>query len=174
MTTMHLYEIRELRDALDEALAATDGEVTPEIEAQLSAIDGKADEKIERVALYIREQTAQAEAINAEAERLQARATAKLNAAKSLKGYLEREMMRLGKTKVNGLLATVAIQANGPRVVGEVAPETLVEWESFASPFVRYTEKYELNRQAVLLAYKNGQPIPDGLSVEQTASLRIR
>lgn len=175
-TALKLYEIADWRDRLDDKLAETEGELTPEIEAELAALDMAADDKIERVALWIREQTATAEAVESEAKRLHARAAANLNAARSLKLYLEREMTRLGKDKVKGLRATVTMQKNGPSVVGEIAPETLTEWyEEFSSPFVRYTPaSYALDRKAVLAAHKADQPIPEGLTVVQTESLRIR
>ena len=62
MTDMTLYQIADAREILDTWLLETEGEVTPELEALLAEIDGKADEKIERVALYIREQLALATA----------------------------------------------------------------------------------------------------------------
>lgn len=174
-----LYQLRELRDALDGKLQESGGELTPELEAELSALDVASDEKIERVALYIREQTAEAAAIETEATRLQDRANAKLNAAKSLKAYLQREMDRLGKEKVNGLLITVALQKNPPSVKGDIAPETLQSW--WAAPgdqragFIRYTpESFALDRRVVLDAHKQGMTIPEGLTIEQTTSIRIR
>lgn len=175
MDALKLYEIADLRDLLDAKLVETEGELTPELEAELAALDMAADEKIERVALFIREQTSTAEAIEAEAKRLQARASAKLNAARSLKQYLEREMARLGKTKVNGLLATVAMQKNGPSVVGDVDAEALWNAGGDFAGFVRYTPaSYALDRRVVLQAHKQQQPIPAGLTVVQTESLRIR
>jgi hypothetical protein len=175
MTGLKLYEIADLRDLLDVKLAETEGELTPEIEAEMEALHLAADEKIERVALWIREQTSTAEAIESEAKRLQARAAAKLNAARSLKGYLEREMARLGKTKVNGLLATVAMQRNGPSVVGDLTPDHLKTLYETDAQFVRFVPaSYALDRKAVLAAHKAEQPIPEGLTVVQTESLRIR
>lgn len=172
---MKLYEIGDLRDLLDAKLAETEGELTPEIEAEMAALDMAADEKIERVALFIREQSSTAEAIEAEAKRLRARADAKLNAARSLKQYLEREMNRLGKVKVNGLLATVALQNNPPAVRGELTPDELKAIYREASGFVRFVpESYSLERRSVLEAYKRGEKIPAGLTVEQTQSIRIR
>lgn len=176
MNAITLYEIADLRDLLDAKLSETDGELTPELEAEMAALDVAADDKIERVALYIREQTSTAEAIEAEAKRLQARAAAKLNAARSLKQYLEREMARLGKTKVTGLLATVAMQKNGPSVVGDLTQEQLdALYTTDAGRFVRFTPAtFSLDRKAVLAAHKADQPIPEGLTVVQTESLRIR
>lgn len=170
-----LYEIANLRDLLDAALAETEGELTPELEAEMAALDVAANEKIENVGLYIREQLATAEAIQTEAKRLQDRAAAKLNAAKSLKAYLEREMARLGKEKVNGVLVTVALQNNPPSVVGEVDAQALWKFGGDMAGFVRYTpEAFALDRRVVLQAHKAGQAIPEGLEITQTKSVRIR
>jgi hypothetical protein len=127
----------------------------------LAELDGSANEKIERVALYIREQKALADAAKQERDRLAGIAAARLKAAESLTGYLHREMDRLGKDKVNGVLATIALQKN-PLYIEK--PE-----------FVRYSPaSFALDRKAIIEAHKAGQPIPDGLAVTQTVGLRIR
>lgn len=172
---MKLYELADLRDLLDAKLAETDGELTPEIEAELASLDMATDDKIERVALFIREQLAEATAIEDESKRLRQRADAKANAARSLKLYLEREMARLGKEKVNGLFVTVAMQNNPPSVVGDVDAAMLWKQGGDFAGFVRYTpESFALDRNVVLAAHKAGQVIPNGLEVVQSKSLRIR
>lgn len=179
MTTIALYEISAMRDVLDLWLDEADGEMTPELEALLAELDAKADEKIERVALYVREQLSRAAQVKEEVQRLQTIQKRSERAAESLKAYLHREMERLGKTKVTGLLCTVAIQNNPPSVKGELTQEALIEIHqvSYADPrcIVRYIpESYALDRKAVLDLHKSGTPLPEGLSVEQGTSLRIR
>ncbi len=176
MTSVALYEISAMRDVLDRWLEESEGEVTPELEALMAELDAKADEKIERVALYIRERLARAAAVKEEVQRIAAIQKREEKAAESLKAYLHREMDRLGKTKVAGLLCTVALQNNPPSVKGEIDAAVLWgeapnEWRSL----VKYVpESFVLDRRAVLDAHKAGQPIPDGLTVEQGQSLRIR
>lgn len=175
MSSVTLYEIANARDILDSWLEETGGELTPELEALLAELDGNANEKIERVALYIREQKALADAAKQEKDRLDGIAKSRLRAAESLTGYLHREMDRLGKDRVNGVLATVALQKNPPRVVGELSPETLAGIYQSGPAIVRHVpESFTLDRKAVLDAFKAGQPIPDGLTVEQSTSIRIR
>lgn len=172
MTT--LYALREQRDELDAVLLATEGEVTPEMEAQLAALDFSINEKIERCALFVRSQLADADTLDTEADRIKLRAKTKRAAAESLRDYVGREMARLEKTRVDGLLVTVAVQANPPKVVGDVSEQTLRDWYADRSPFVNYRETITLSRSRVLEAYKAGEAIPDGLSVEQTSSVRIK
>lgn len=180
MTTTTLYEIADARDILDLWLLESDGEVTPELEALLAEVDADANAKIERVALYIREQKALADAAKQERDRLAGIASARLKAAESLTSYLHREMDRLGKDRVNGVLATVALQKNPPSVKGELAQPDLYDlYESWrrgdAPEFVKLIpENYVLNKDAVKAAAKAGQPIPAGLTVEQSVGVRIR
>jgi hypothetical protein len=174
MTSVTLYEIADARDILDNWLVESGGELTPEIEQLLNELDGAANEKIERVALYIREQKSLADAAKQERDRLAGIAAARLKAAESLTGYLHREMDRLGKDKVNGVLVSIALQKNPPSVVGE--PVRPLEGLYIDKPeFVRYSPaSFALDRKAVIEAHKAGQQIPEGLSVAQTVSVRIR
>ncbi len=175
MTTMALYEISNARDILDGWLAESEGEVTPELEALLAEIDAKADEKIERVALYIRERQSHAAAVKEEVIRLTTMVKREERAADSLKAYLHRQMDALGKDRVNGVLCTVALQNNPPSVKGDLDEGALRQLEVSEPAFVRHVpESFALDRKAVLDAHKAGKPIPDGLTVEQGQSLRIR
>lgn len=175
-----LYELADARAILESWLAETEGELTPEIEALLNELDGKADEKIERVALFVREQLAIAKAIQEEEARLRTRRTVREKAADSLKAYLQAQMERLGKSKVEGLLCTVAIQKNPP----SVTPVTVLDEAElrnvymFAPEYVtRVPESFALNKRAVLDAHRAGT-LPDDIAkrvaIIQTQGLRIR
>ena len=174
--TVALYEIAEMRTILDSWLAESEGELTPELEALLAEVDEKADAKIERVALYVRERKAHAAAVKEERDRLDALVKRETRAAESLTDYLHRQMTALGKDRVNGVLCTVALQKNPPAVVGDVSPETLKDaWQQGETKFIRHIpESFALDRKSVVDAFKAGQPIPDGLTVEQGQSVRIR
>jgi hypothetical protein len=177
MTTVTLYELADMRDVLANWLAETEGDVTPELEALLDELAGKTNEKIERVGLYIRELTATATAIEDEAKRLQARVVASRKAAEGLKNYLKRQMERLGSTKVDGLLCTVAIQKNGqPSVTTVVEPFVLYEADD-ARPYVKRAEvvTYTLDRERVLAAWKAApSSLPAAIVVEQGTHIRVR
>lgn len=178
--TMKLYEIADARAILDGWLEETEGEVTPELEALLSGLDAKADEKIERVALYIRERVSRAAAVKEEVIRLAAIVKRDEKAAESLKAYLHRQMNELGKTRVNGLLCTVAIQANSVASVTTALNDddlkaAYCDIEHPVSQFVREVPvSYRLDRDAVLQAFKAGGEIPDAIIVEKGSHLRIR
>lgn len=173
-----LYDLGNARDILDQWLAETDGELTPELEQLLAELDGQTDDKIERVGLFIQEQLRTAEMVNAEVERLRARADAHLKAAKSLKEYLRLQMLRLEKTKVVGTKLTVSLQKNPPActVPVELAEERLRDLASILPEFVTHVpESFALNKRAVLDAAKKG-PLPNEIAihVEITQSVSVR
>jgi hypothetical protein len=170
-----LHDLGRARDILDEWLEEAAGEQTPELEQLLSDLDVQAETKIVNVALYIREQLATSLAIDDEIERLTKRRDARKNAADRLKRYLEAWMDRLGKTKVTDPRCTVALQLNNPSVKGELSPATMAELHAAGSWMVKHVpESYVLDRRAALEVHKQGLPIPEGLTVERSKSLRIR
>jgi hypothetical protein len=172
-----LYELAEERRVLDEFLAEAEGELTPEIEQLLTEIEGRLEEKCERVALYIREQEAQAEAVETEVKRLQARARSFRNGAAGLKRYLEGQLRGLGIDRVTGRLVTVALQRNPPALRGELTQEQMAGLFAEGRSYVRLVPaSFTLDRRALLdLVKADGEAVlPDGLTVEQGASLRIR
>lgn len=177
MTT--LYDLADLRERLDVIFADQDGEITPEQEAQLDAIEGAFAEKTERVALYVVEQLSRAKSIKAEEERLAQRRRGYESRADWLKNYLHRCLDTAGKTKVEGLLATVALQNNPPSVQPVVAIDEadLRNLAMIAPSFVRHEELWSLDKRAVLDAHKAGT-LPDDIAkrvqIVQTRSVRIR
>jgi hypothetical protein len=175
-----LYELAAARDILDEFLAETEGEVTPELQQLLDELEGDTKEKIERVALYIREQLALAGAVKVEEDRLAARRKSLERAADGLKAYLKVQMERIGTPKVTGLLCTVALQNNPPSVRCTIPDEALRAhffgaFDDTVQAFVReIPATYRLDSKAVIEAHKAGRMLPDGLAVEQGTHLRIR
>jgi hypothetical protein len=170
-----LYELAEARDILDSFLAETEGEVTPELQQLLDELAGKTEEKIERVALYVREQLAIAAAIDEEAKRLSARSASRKRAADGLKSYLKAQLERLGVKKIDGLLCTVAVQNNPPSVKHLLEGNELYALDE-ARPFIVRAEvvQYTVNRELVLATWKAGQPLPPAIAVDVGTHLRIR
>src|ERR1043166_8822531 len=111
-----LYALTDLRELLTARLEESEGVLTPEMETELDELDGKIEDKIERCALWIREQQLEADPLKAEGDGPPPRRKAGETAAVSLKGYLEAHMERLGGARVKGLLATVSPQRGPPAV----------------------------------------------------------
>lgn len=175
-TGVTLYELVDLRALLDARLEESEGELTPALEAELDALAGAIQEKAERIALFVREQLANADAIDAEIHRLAARKKAHERAAEGLKRYLKTQLERLGMTKVTGLLATVAIQRNSQPAI-RTALEAKDLWETEdARPFVTREEivVFNLDRAAVIAAWKAKTPLPSTIEVDLGTHVRIR
>ena len=99
---LKLWEIGDKYAEVLDKLEANGGELTPELEAALDAIEDDFDEKVRRVAAMIRNDEALAEAWKKEGALHTKRGTAKANGAKGLRSYLAREMKRVEVTKVEG------------------------------------------------------------------------
>jgi hypothetical protein len=153
-------------------LDSEDGELTPEMEAKLDAAVGNFDVKVEQVAFVIRELTAEAKAIDEEAARIAKRAKVRTNAVARLKSYLQGQLERADVRKVERPLVTVRLQANPPSVRHVLTSEQLAGQEY--APFVRVVpERYELDAKNVVTAWKAGEPLPEGVTVEMHSHLRI-
>lgn len=177
--TTHLYEIAGVREVLDGVIAENDGVLDASLEAALDAIDLAFEEKAERVALYIRERLALAAAIREEEERLAARRKALTGTAEHLTGYLQQNMERVGKTRINGLLATVSLQKNPPKVeaLTPLDEAELRNIASFAPRYVKHEESWALDKRAILDDAKAGTLDPEvgkRVAITQSVSLRIR
>lgn len=177
--TMRLYEISDARNILDTWLEESEGEMTPELEALLGDLTGQMTEKIERVALYVRERLAHAKAVKDERDRLDAIVKREEKAAESLKSYLKLQMERLGTARVNGLLATVAIQNNSvPSVACALDNEALKIAYLTNSPIGQFVVEvpavYRIAHSAVVAAQKAGDPLPAEIEVSLGSHLRIR
>ncbi len=174
--TIPLYELAAMRDVLTGWLEEVEGEVTPTLEALLADQEGAENEKIERVALFIREQLATVEAIKIEEDRLTARRKARENKVAGLKDYLQRNMERIGTEKVQGLLCTVALQRSPPAVTTALTSDDLGgRYARGDREFItEIPASYRLNREAVLAAWKAQQQIPEAVLVTQSRHLRIR
>lgn len=187
---MKLYEIGQARNILDVWVAEHEGEVTPEIESLWAQLELDRDEKIKRVALYIREQEQQLEATHAEIARLQKMGASTLRGIEGLTRYLVAQMQVLEVKEVKTPVVKVSLRTNPPKVEGEVPEETLREWhaEEAKHPdlphYVKYTPeytaivpaKYSLDKKAVVDVWKakGDAGIPVQLRVTQGTRVEIK
>ena len=176
MSGAKLYElVIGERGALSELLEETEGELTPEIEQLLADLDLKIDDKLASVGLYIIGQQGEAEQVKIEEGRLAARRKAIERGVSGLKMYAERMLRLAGRDRVKTPRVTIALQANPPSVKGDLDEGALRSLFMIESQLVRHRpETFELDRRAALEWHKSGGALPDGLTVEQGQSLRIR
>lgn len=171
MSGVKLYERTEALAIVRGMLDESDGELTPEIADLLTLAEGEFAEKVERVALFIRELEAHELTIDQEADRLAARMRGLRKSADGLKRYLQTQMENAGKDKIKGVLVTVAIQQNNPAVTVHATADIFLWPETF----VRHVPAtWEADKKALLVAAKAGEALPPGVEVTRSSSLRLR
>lgn len=170
-----LYEITDELLELDAQLNESGGELTPEVELLWEIVSDKLLGKIDRISSYAREQQARAKMIQEEEDRLAARRRVHQNKEKSLKALLKLAMERLGKSKLEGSIFTVALQVNGG-----VAPLTgagIVDPSLLPPKFHKIV--VEPRNDAIRQYCEQFGPLMDGETVvaqvgERGSSVRIR
>ena len=162
-----LYEIdQEILDCVD----AESGEIL-DVE-KLDALQMEREEKLEGVALWIKDMKAEAEAIKAEADKLTARKKALDTKIDGLKNWL---MMALGGEKLSTPRCKV-YQTHSQRVVIVGEEKDLISWleRNTEDPreFIRYKEP-ELRKDEIKKALKDGKEI-EYAKLEETESVVIK
>lgn len=115
---MKLYELSGELRLLAELLIENGGELTPSLEDRLAKIEGDFDTKVQNIALLIREHEVDAEGAALEEKRLGGIRKAHERTARSLKDYVQREMLACGRPKIETPVMRVRVQKNSmPSVV---------------------------------------------------------
>ena len=161
-----LYEIDE------EILSCVDQETGEILDTEkLDALQMEREEKLEGVALWVKDLKAEADAVKAEADKLTARKKALDNKIESIKTWL---MMALGGEKLKTPRCNV-YQTNNTKL-NIIDEQSVVNWIQTHS---REPEQYlkftlpEIRKDAVKAAIKDGAEIP-GACLEQTESVVIK
>lgn len=167
--TLRTHEIPlALSDLLDE-IEDAGGEITPEQEAALIALEADFDARAERIWKATKLRLADAEYCREEAKRLSARASAIENGAKRTKEWLLRQFEAMGKEKVKTKTLSLWTQASPPSVKLSIDP---VELPDDLRVDV-YTAKAKT--EAILAKWKaDPESLPEGVSVTQGRHLTGR
>lgn len=156
---MKLWEVdTRILNAL--SLADESGELPPEAEALLDSLTIERMDKVTAIVAVIRNSKACALAAHAEKKRLEEIEQRHTKTAERLKAYLLQSMKTLGETKLFcGPLGSPRIQKNSApsvKFAGDV--------HELAGRWKRIT--VELDKQAVVAAFKAGEQLPDGVACE--------
>lgn len=163
---LRLHEIVSELDEIGELIAEAGGELSPELEARLDALEGAWTTKVENIALFVKESEANAEAAGTEAARLAAIQKHFATKAKGLKDYLLFFMRRGGHQNLKTPRVRVWEQRNGrPSIKCTLAPELMPE--AFRRVVV------SVDTQLAYEEWKQGNALPDGFVVEHGFHLRI-
>lgn len=164
---MRLYDLAEQFNDLLEQLEA--GDEFPGLAQMVDGIEVKLEEKLESVAAVMKTLEHEEAAMKAEEERLAKRRAAIAANRSRLKEYTEAALAGLKDKKLKGKLFSLALQKSGPSV--QVEDEKLIPRDWFITPA---PPEPRLNKSGILEAFKGGQPIPPGVKIVQSESLRIR
>lgn len=112
--TEKLYEISEALAVIHDQLAATDGELTDELERRLDECNLAIKVKTENIARWIINLDGKAGSIDTEIERLQNRKKSAINLQERLKEYIRVNMVKADIQKIETDVFTIAVQKNPP------------------------------------------------------------
>ena len=162
-----LYEIEQ------EILDCVDPETGEILDAEkLDALQMEREKKLEGVALWVKDLKAEAEAVKAEADKLNARKKALENKIDGLKNWL---LMALDGEKLNTPRCKV-YQTHSQRVAIVGDEKDLIAWleRNTEDPreFIRYKEP-ELRKDEIKKALKDGEKI-EYAKLEETESVVIK
>ena len=164
---MKLYELPPIWAEITRQIDEAEGEMSPEVEAQLDALELELEAKVRGICGLIRESLGEAEAIQEEIDRLGGLEHAATNNAARLKKYLLENFTRMGIDRVDAGIFKVSVCANGrPSIEWEGDMEPLPDCYRVVKESVNYQLAYEHLRASGVL--------PPGFTVTRGRHLRIR
>ena len=168
---MKLYELSKDYESL--ILAIENGDVPEEaITDTLESITTLLDEKVDNIACWIKQLTAEAEAIKAEEDKLKARRTAKLNRAERLTAYLFECLLNSGRTKIETARNVISFRNTPEKVVFD-DEKKFIEWAMKNADSLLNYGKPTVDRTAVKVALENGAEI-EGCRIERSQNIQIK
>lgn len=171
-TKMSLYDIAKEGMELEEILVASDGEITPEVEARLDEFLKQGKERIDAACMVVRGLEASAKACDDEAGRLSARAKSFERNRDMLKARILGAVDAAFDGKVKTNLFTVWGQTSADTVAFEVAPDAdLASIQRVYPELVR--TKYELDKLTCKSMLAQGEVIPSAVSVTENPGTRF-
>lgn len=157
-----IRDLNDYRAVMTEALLDT-----------LDAIDDEMDEKLANCGAFIKQLTAEANALDAEIKSLKNRSAAKKREIDQFKTYIMACMEHADVKKVDKPLAKLSIRTNAESV--SVSNEqAFVSWAQLSNrdDLLRYAAP-DINKTAVKAALNDGQDIP-GCQIVRTKSLIVK
>jgi hypothetical protein len=144
-----------------------EGELSAQVVADtLEGIAGEFDAKAIAVGAYIRGLDAQVARLKAEENRLADWRKRVVARQEHLTDYLAAQMRRLGKTKIEGIPATLTVKKSPPKVVIDAL-------EDLPEEFVHELIEFVPDKTAIGKALKTGAAV-SGAHLEQSTRLEIK
>jgi hypothetical protein len=165
MTAFKLYELPAFFRFLDDAIDDAGGEITPEIQEQIDALESNLEDKADAICALVRSAEAEDVAVQAEIDRLMARRNAARSRSHNLKRYMLACLEQIGRDRVDGPRFKVRVQRNSTPSI-----EWTGEPDAIPDGFRRVV--VEVDGKAAREAFKAGT-LPVGFSASVGRHLRI-
>lgn len=166
---MNLYEINEeIIKAFDEAIDPETGELLDEVAYdRITALQEDFEEKVENLAIYVKDLKAQANALKAERDALAKRQKAAENRAASIERYLQGALAGERRTYTRAAISYRKSEA--------VVIENDEQFTEFYKDreFVNETVEYKVDKTAVKACLKQGE-ILLGAKLEERQNIQIK
>lgn len=161
-----LYDLavayRRVLDQIDEC----DGELSPTLEAELSAVDGPFEDKLDAIGHVLDELETNKAGHKRVADRHSKRAKIAENAITRLKSWAMDAMRIAGIKRFDGEIP-LRIQANPPKARWIGDPDKIPD------KFKQVKTEISLDGSAVLAADKAGEELPIGIVISRGSHLRV-
>ena len=172
----NLIEVGEAGLKLEAMLYEAEGELPPELEAQMDAILAEGATALDNAAWVLRKLEGDAEFLKSEAARYKARADSLLAQRENLRGRVGFALDAAFSGKLKTERNTLWMQDSPDTLAVELAPDAdLAQIAVDNSELVKTT--YALDKTAIKRRYDAGDPIPNAINVTPQPgkrSLRMR
>ena len=164
---MTLYELKQAEQSILDLIDESNGEISPEFERRLDELAANINDKLNSYGFLLQQWSGQEAMVAAEIQRLQTHQRKFAEAARRLKDNLKQTMETTGTRKLSSPFFTASICKNiMPTTTYEGNIEDLPDWAK------RIT--VEIDKKAIALKAKAGEPLPSGVTVEHGTHLRIK
>ncbi len=164
---MNLYELTGDQLRIKNELIAK-GMDDDTVQDTMESISGEFEDKVVAYVAFAREELAEAAAINAEAQRMIARAEAIEKSAERKLSTVKNSMISIGRNKVDSVLFKISLDKTPPSL--KIDDATLIPADYFKQP---ETPPPVLDKTLVKKAIKDGFTIP-GCHLESGVRLSIK
>lgn len=138
----------------------------------LEGIEGEFDEKVESIAVYIKQLAAEAKALKAEKAAIAKRQSQKEKSVENLKAYLLNSMKAINREKIDMPKAIVSIKSNAPSLIvdDEIG---FIKWAQKNNDELLKYSMPEIRKNDVKTLCKSGESVPF-VHMEKKVSLTIK
>lgn len=135
----------------------------------LEGIQGEIDQKMENIACFIKQLNADAAALKAERDAIDARLNAKKHKADRLKAMLQDALVNAGLKRLEMPKAKISLRQNPPSVI--ITDLGAVAASAYIKP--RVIKEADVDKTAIKAAIQSGEDVP-GAELESKTSITIK